>query len=249
MIIDAHAHLGYDCVFDWETTEKELIDGYNDNGIDGAIIQPLINRPYIEDTVEIHDRIYKLCKNNPGKFWGMACINPHFRHDDYEREAKRCMKELGFVGIKLNPQGYATHPASEDGLFVFECARKFNVPVMVHTGIEGMSFSDPVSLIAVAEKFKDVKIILAHAGSDSFFQQALYLVKKYKNTYMEPSWLNILSLKTIIKEAGPARVMFSTDEPSNAPVELTKYRAAIKDKKALEQVLSGTAIEVFNLKI
>ena len=57
MIIDVHAHLGYDCVWDWTTTEQELLDCYNDHGIDGAVVQPLLNRPYIEDTVKIHDRI------------------------------------------------------------------------------------------------------------------------------------------------------------------------------------------------
>lgn len=248
MIIDVHAHLGYDCVFDWVTTEEELINCYIEYGIDGAIVQPLLNRPYIKDTIEIHNRIYNLCQKFPGKFWGMACINPHFRHEDYKIEAERCIKELGFVALKLNPQGHATHPATEDGFFVFECAKNLNVPVMVHTGVEGISFSDPVSLLQVAEKFRNVKIILAHAGSDSHFQQALYLAKKFPNIYIEPSWLNILSLQTVIKEIGAEKVMFSTDEPTNAPVELAKYRAAIKDKNALEQALSGTAIKVFNLK-
>ena len=249
MIIDAHSHLGYDCVFDWTTNENDLIESYDKNGIDGAVIQPLINRPYVDDTVESHNRIYKFCLNNPGRFWGMACINPHFRHEDYKKEAERCVKDLNFVGLKLNPQGHAVHPASKDGFFVFECARNLGVPVMVHTGIEGMSFSDPVSLISVIEKFQDVKIILAHAGSDSFFQQALYISKKFKNIYLEPSWLNILNLKAAIGEIGPERVMFSTDEPvANAAVELKKYREALKESKNLERVFSGTTIEVFDLK-
>ena len=249
MIIDVHAHLGYDCVWDWTTTEQELLDCYNDHGIDGAVVQPLLNRPYIEDTVKIHDRIYKFCQDNPGRFWGLVCINPHFRHEDYKKEAERCIEELGFVGLKINPQGHGVHPASEDGFFVFECAKNLNVPVMVHTGVEGMSWSDPVSLFPAVEKFDDVQIVLAHAGSDSFIQQALYLAKKFPNVYLEPSWINILNFRTVIEEIGAGKVMFSTDEPTNAAIELTKYRTIIKDKIALEQAFSGTAIKVFNLKI
>ena len=111
-------------------TEEELIACNSNNNIDGAIVQPLLNRPYIDDTVEIHDRIHKLCKKYPGKFWGLASINPHFRHEDYKKEAERCVKGLGFVALKINPQGHAIHPATEDGLFVFECAKKLNVPVI-----------------------------------------------------------------------------------------------------------------------
>jgi hypothetical protein len=248
MIIDAHAHLGYDCVFDWEINEKELVDCCNSNDIDVAIVQPMINRPYIEDTIKIHDRIHRFCKTYSGRFWGMASINPHFKLDDYEKEAIRCIKDLGFVALKINPQGHAVHPSSKDGINVFECARKLHVPVMVHTG-EGSPFSDPVSILPAVEKFDGVKIILAHCGKDLFFQQALYIAKKFKNIYMEPSWTNVLYIQDIIREIGPARVMFSTDDPVNAPVELAKYRTAIKDKSALEQVFSGTAKEVFNLRI
>lgn len=98
MIIDAHAHLGYDYVFDTEKNEEELLGYYNECGVDGAIIQPFISRPYLEDTAQVHDRIHELCIKHPGRFWGMASINPHLRPEEYEREATRCVKELGFVG-------------------------------------------------------------------------------------------------------------------------------------------------------
>jgi|BioPla2DNA2_1021312.scaffolds.fasta_scaffold142915_1 hypothetical protein len=39
------------------------------------------------------------------------------------------------------------------------------VPVMVHTG-SGAPFADPISLIGILKYFKDMKIVLAHAGSD-----------------------------------------------------------------------------------
>ncbi len=249
MIIDTHVHLGYDCVWDYEITEQDILDYFKDNGIDAGIVQPFLNRPYIEDTIEIHNRIYRFCSKKPAMLWGMACINPHFRHEDYKKEVQRCIKELGFVGIKLNPQGHATHPASEDGMFVFECAKNLKVPVMVHTGMEGISFSDPVSLLPVLEKYSDVKIILAHSGTDIFIQQAVYIAKKFPNVYLEPSWINVLNLKSIIEQVGVDKVMFSTDDPLNAPVELTKYRTIIKDQEELEKVFSKTAIKVFNLKI
>jgi len=248
MIIDAHAHLGHDYVFDEEATEEELLHYYDEYGVTGAIVQPFISRPYLQDTAEVHDRIHRLCKEHPGRFWGMVSINPHFRPEDYEKEAKRCIQELGFVGIKITPIAHAVHPSSEDGRRVFELARKLNVPVMVHTGA-GVPFADPISLAGVVKDYRDIKIVLAHAGTDLFFQQALYLAKENENVYLEPSWLSILNIRKALKEIGVTKLMFSSDHAVNVPVELTKYRTLIHDANQLERVLSGTAVEVFNLKV
>lgn len=247
-IIDAHAHLGYDHVFDEESTEEGLLYYYDKFGVTGAIVQPFISRPYLKDTADIHDRIHRLCLKHPGRFWGMASINPHFTPEDYEREAVRCVKDLGFVGIKLTPIAHAAHPGSVDGRHVFETARKLGVPVMVHTG-NGAPFADPISLAYVVRDFKDVPIVLAHAGADMFFQQALYLARENDNVYLEPSWSSILNVRKALKTIGPEKIMFSTDHAINAPVELAKYRTLIEDEKQLERVLSGTAIEVFGLKV
>lgn len=120
MIIDIHAHLGEDVVFDEELTEEELISAYEKNGIDGGIVQPYLPRIYMEEHRKIHDRIYELTLYKKKKFWGMASINPHFTPEDYDREAERCIHELGFVGIKITPIGHATHPSSKDALHVWE---------------------------------------------------------------------------------------------------------------------------------
>jgi predicted TIM-barrel fold metal-dependent hydrolase len=245
-IIDTHAHLGHDYVFDEDATEEKLLYYYDKFGVTGAIVQPFISRPYLSDTAEIHDRIHRLCMDYPGRFWGMASINPHFRPEEYEAEAVRCVKELGFVGIKITPIAHAVHPNSEDGRHVFELARKLNVPVMVHTG-NGAPFADPISLAYVVRDFRDVPVILAHAGADMFFQQALLLARENDNVYLEPSWSSILNVRKALHTIGPEKIMFSSDHAINVPVELAKYRTLLEDEKELEQVLSGTAVNVFRL--
>ncbi|HBE77959.1 MAG TPA: hypothetical protein DDW65_09305 [Firmicutes bacterium] len=248
MIIDAHAHLGHDYVFDEDSNEQELLEYYRQFGIAGAIVQPFINRPYLEDTREIHDRIHAFCKKAGRYFWGMASINPHFRPADYEKEAERCVRKLGYVALKITPIAHAAHPANEDCRFVYEVAGKLKVPVMIHTGM-GIPFADPASLLEVVGDFKDVKFVIAHAGSDMFFQQALYLARHFDNVYLEPSWINIMNIRKALETVGPTKLMFSSDQAINAPVELVKYRTLIQDPQQLERVLSGTAIEVFNLQV
>jgi len=245
MIIDAHAHLGHDYVFDEESTEEQLLAWHQKCGVYGAVVQPFISRPYIDDTRAIHDRIHAMCAAHPGRIFGMASINPHLRPDEYEREAARCVNELGFVGIKLTPIAHAVHPASADGRRVFAVARSLGVPVMVHTG-NGAPFADPAALLGLVVDFPDIPIVLAHAGTDALFAQALYLARTHKNVYLEPSWLSILNVRKALSAVGPRKLMFSSDHAVNIPVELAKYRTLLTGDD-LEQVLSRTAIEVFRL--
>lgn len=246
MIIDVHAHLGYDFVFDEEITEDYLISWTDKYKIDISIVQPMICRPYLEDTMEVHDRIYRLMCKYPGRFLGMASINPHFRPEDYRAELTRCVKELGFKGVKITPIAHAAHPGSRDCMYVYEMCRELAIPVMIHSG-SGIPFSDPLNVINAAAAFKDVKFILAHAGSDLAFHQALYVARSNENVYLEPSWLNVLNLKAAVQLLGPGKIMFSSDMPENIPVELEKYRTAFEDDTVLEQLFYRTAKFVFGL--
>jgi predicted TIM-barrel fold metal-dependent hydrolase len=248
MIIDVHAHLGVDVVFDEEKSEEDLINAYKEYDITGGIVQPYLPRIYIEDHEAIHDRIYELTKSTEKKFWGMASINPHFRPEDYDREATRCIKELGFVAIKITPIGHATHPSSKDALHVWEVCRKLNIPIMIHTGA-GIPFSDPMSVDKALSMFKDVPCVLAHAGSEIHNQQATYLAKKYENVFLEPSWVGVLGVANMIKTVGTTKIMFSSDNTDNIPVEMAKYKSLIKNEDDLENVFYKNAVNVFKLKI
>lgn len=182
MIIDVHAHIGEDVVFDESLSEQELIDAYDLHQIDGGIVQPYLPRIYMSAHQKIHDRIFQLSKSKEKRFWGMASINPHFTPEDYDQEAQRCIRELGFVAIKITPIGHAAHPSSKDALHVWEVCRSLGVPLMIHTGA-GIPFSDPISVEKALSDFPDVTCVLAHAGSEMHNQQATYLAKKYDNVF------------------------------------------------------------------
>lgn len=250
MILDAHVHLGEDVVFDEINTEEELMYYCEEFHIDGGIIQPFIPRPYIEDHREIHDRIARFCQmlQPEKKFFGMASINPHFRQEDYDEEAKRCIKELGFVGIKITPIAHACHPSSKDAYHVYEICRELKVPLMIHTG-NGIPFADPASVYQGASDFPDVTVILAHAGSESFHQQARLLARKLDNVFLEPSWCGTNAVKHMIEEVGCDKILFSSDNFDQIPVELAKYRQIIKKEEDLEKVLWKNTARIFKLKL
>ena len=247
MIIDAHSHLGYDVAFDIDNSEQLLLDNFAKYGVDGGIVQPFIPRPYVEDYQAIHDRIYELTKNTEKKFWGMSSMNPHFRMEDYEKETKRCIQELGFVGVKFTPIGHAVNPASKDGMACCEVVNALGVPLMIHTG-NGGSFADPIQVAKCAEAFPHMKIVMAHAGSGGgSIGTATYIARTHDNVYLEPSWVDVASIIGMVGEIGCSKMMFSSDVVENIPVELAIYRTAVSDETELEKILSGTAKEVFDL--
>lgn len=246
-IVNAHIHLGEDVVFDEVCGEEELLSS-EAYGVTTSIVQPFICRPYLEETRASHDRIAALCAAHPGEFFGMASINPHFRSEDYAAELEYCVHTLGFVGVKVTPVAHAADPQSRDVGFVFETAKALGIPVMVHTG-SGIPFSDPFRLLRLAEAFPSVPLIIAHAGTDTYFSQALYLAEKFEQVYLEPSWLSVLCLRTALKKIGSNKIMFSSDHVVNIPVELAKYRALLPENCGeWERVMHGTAEEVFGLE-
>jgi predicted TIM-barrel fold metal-dependent hydrolase len=248
MIIDVHAHYGHDYVFDEDNDGETLLYWCERYGIDHAVVQPSVPRPYPEDTSAIHNEIYALCEKHGGRFFGMAAISPHFKPEDYDKELTRCVKELGFVGVKITPVGHAAHPALQSCMHVYEICAGLDIPVMIHMDGNG-SFSHPFNILEPAKSFPRVKFVMAHAGGSASFAAALYAAKLCPNIYLEPSWLDIYSLKSSLETLGPERIMFSSDMPMNIPVELAKYRALTEDASVLAQLFSKTSMHVFNFKI
>ena len=246
MITDVHSHLGEDYVFDIRQTEEDLISMYDRYHVDKAIIQPFMYRPYIEDMQAIHDRIYRMTQDQPGRFFGMTSINPHFRWKDIEEEAERCFTKLKFVGIKISTIGYAANPSSKDGLHIFDIAKAYGVPVMIHTG-NGAPLADPASAWKAIELYPEVKTVLAHTGGNSMQTQAIMLCKKYDNVYLEPSWMPSVCVGAMIKEVGADRVMFSSDEIQNFPTALEIFTRFTETEEERELVLSGTAHKVYGI--
>jgi predicted TIM-barrel fold metal-dependent hydrolase len=251
MIIDTHVHLGYDCVFDSVSTEEELVSIYSKNGVGGALIQPFTPRPYVEENREYHDRIYRFAKDASHglKVWGIANPWPHFTQEDYWNEAQRCVKELGFVGIKMNTFNNICNPISKNGAFVFETANKLNVPIMIHTGSSGLPFSNPYNCIKYAKMYPGLKIVLAHAGLNTFNACVIDMALEFENIFLETTWVNVNNIKKLINALGTSKLMVSSDHAVNISVELQKYRALELSDDQLDQVFAKTAIDVFNLTI
>lgn len=245
MIIDVHSHLGWDYVFDEAFTKEEQLTKHKQFAVTQTILQPASCHD-LESVREQHNAIAAMTIEFPGEFYGMSNPNPHLRDDLYEDEVRRCIEQLGFVGIKLHTFAHAVHPASRDGLKVFKLARKLNVPVMIHTGA-GIPFANPSNLIPVAEEFSDVNMVIAHCGMMVMAGETALAMGRCENIYADITWTGGFMLRHWAEELGAHRFMFGTDHADNTGTELAKLATCGLKEDQVEWMLHKTARSIYRL--
>jgi hypothetical protein len=245
LIIDAHAHLGWDHVFDEHFTEEELLEKHRSHGIAATIVQPASCHD-LETVRAQHDAIADLAKRYPGQFLGMANPNPHLPDAVYGFEVRRCVEELGFVGIKIHTFAHAVHPCGLDGRKVFALASKLKVPVMVHTGA-GIPFANPTNLIQPAREFPDVSIVMAHCGMMIMAGETGIAMKECPNLYADITWTAGFQLRHWSEQFGAHRFLFGTDHADNTGTELAKVRSCGLSQEQQDWILYKSAQQVYGL--
>ncbi|MBI2755532.1 MAG: amidohydrolase [Chloroflexi bacterium] len=243
MLIDAHAHVGSCRVFGHNLEPATVLAMMDAHGVTTSIVQPFPGAP---DPARVHDLIAELGRQHPGRIYGIASLSPHQDAEAYRTEVRRCVQDLGFVGLKIHPIGHAVNPLTPDARLPFEVATELNVPVMIHTG-PGIPFAEPAMWIPLARAFPQTTVILAHAGWGLFTGPAILAGELCENVVLETSWCNVTDLARMAKVVGADRMLFGADMPLNVPVEVAKYQALGMSDTDLEQVLWRNSERLFRL--
>jgi len=142
---------------------------------------------------------------------------------DVIEQATEAIEDWGMKGFKLMPS--AGFKPNDPLCFPFyaKCA-DWGVPIMFHSG--GLEFnweySSPKLIASAAEEFPEVKMIMAHAGLESW-EECRLACAALPNVYMDISirqfdyqinrekfydWL-----RDMIDWTGPWKILFATDAP------------------------------------
>jgi len=163
-IIDVHFHIGECRVFDFKSSEEDVLKLLNEYGFSAVILQPFPGA-FPQPPTHVHNKIAELSRKYEGRIYGLVSINPHvIEPDEWKREVKKWIKDYGFLGIKVHTMGHAISLITKDAAMIFETANELEVPVMIHTG-PGILFAPPTHATIYAEKYPDLKIILSQPGS------------------------------------------------------------------------------------
>ncbi|WP_240419219.1 amidohydrolase family protein [Paenibacillus periandrae] len=242
-IIDTHVHLGTSKFSGVTTTETELLESMESNGVATSLVMP---QPTLENIDDVHENIGRLAIEHPGKFYGIASLDPWMKEEPYVLRLEKCVKELGFIAVKLHPYGHNISPLSDRCNKIYESARRLNIPVIVHTGL-GTPSSLPSLLIEPARNFPDVTFVLAHAGFAIYTDEAIVAAKTCDNIILEPSWCPTYTVVKMIKAIGDHRMIMGSDHVTNLPVEIMKYRSIGISDVQLDDIFHNNAKRIFKL--
>lgn len=139
------------------------------------------------------------------------------------QQATQAIEEWGMKGFKLHPSA-GFKPNDPVCFPLYEKCAEWGVPIMFHSG--GLEFNweygSPNFIASAAEEFPEVKMIMAHAGLESW-EQCRLACTALPNVYMDISirqfdyqinrekfydWL-----RDMIDWTGPWKVLFATDAP------------------------------------
>lgn len=196
----------------------DLIKLMDANGVDAAVViaRPTVQLP-IAELRSLHDRTARDVAKHRGRLAAFCWAAPRLGAAGVA-EARRCLSELGYRGLKIHPAQELFNIDDPDVHPYFALAREFGVPVTVHTQI-AVRGAEPWRIVAPAKAFPDVRFLLAHLGGDGGMVQSLtavHIAEQSDNISVEVStavtdpWATFEGPAKVI---GHERVLFGSDAP------------------------------------
>ena len=146
------------------------------------------------------------------KIYGFGSIHPDY--DDIENEIDR-MISLGLRGIKIHSDFQEFNVDCKKACKIYEVAEG-RLPILFHAGDENVDSSSPKRLRHVHDMFPRLKMIAAHLGGYSAWDDSeKYLVGEdvYFDTSSTLQAIDPKQAIRIIRSHGIERCMFGTDYP------------------------------------
>jgi len=161
----------------------------------------------------------------------------------------KAVGEWGFKGVKMNPLFNNFLPDSKIVHPVMEAAGRHHVPVLIHCGHPPWSL--PWSFERLADRFPDVKIVMAHMGHGHivYINGALDVAEDYGNIVVDTAGMTMHSkIREAVERLGEDRVMYGSDVPLGHPAwEIPKVKISGLSEEHLRNVLHDNAIEIYQL--
>ncbi|MGN0536629.1 MAG: amidohydrolase family protein [Acutalibacteraceae bacterium] len=228
-IIDFHTHIYPEQIA--EKATKSVCDFYNLKtdligtdtvllsrgriaGITNYVLLPVAVRPeqvrhinqFIVNEVEAHSELY-----------GFGTL--HAAMEDFDSEI-RFIESAGLKGIKLHPDTQQ-FPVDDERLFPLYEQLQGKMPILIHCGDKRYDYSHPKRLRHIIDLFPKLRVIAAHLGGWSVFDEAFELLKDTDCYFDISSCMSVLSpeqMKKYINGYGADRVLFGSDFPLWDPI-------------------------------
>ncbi|MCX5862201.1 MAG: amidohydrolase family protein [Desulfomonile sp.] len=205
-----------------EITPVELLSYLDGQAVDHAVV--LAEYAPVATGVVTNEFAGKFCSQTDRLIpFGSICL---YQGTDLAQQAEQCVSRLGCRGLKLLPSYAHFHPYDSKLLPVYEVARDLKIPVMFHTGTSifrgsRIRYANPLLLDDVADEFPDLSIIICHGGRPFWYQEAQWMLRRHKNTYIDVSGIPLKRLPSIFPHLNrfQDRFLFGSDWPGVRSIE------------------------------
>lgn len=265
MIVDVHAHCWPPGVF----TEEFMADARRMRASAVNLLTPYDryrdNLPPDEDVVSIvfggkarlsgiwvdDAEVARYVAQAPARMLGFLSVDP--TQPGWEEELRQGHQQHGLRGIKLLPMYADFYPQDERLDPLWKYATEHQLPVLLHTGTTFVAKAPldctlPRHLDAVARKFPEVKMILAHLGHP-YEGETVVVIRKHPNLFADISalvyrpWQLFHSLMLVHEYNVWDKILFGTDYPVTTVAETVAGLRSLVDVKIDRFSLPGEQIE------
>jgi uncharacterized protein len=202
-----------------------------------------------------NDAVADMVARSKGRLVGVGSVNLH-RPMDAIYELRRCIKELGFVALRMLPWLWGLPPNDRRYYPLYAECVALQIPFCLQVGHTGpMCPSEPGGPIPyldeVAHEFPELTIVACHTGYP-WTDELLTLARKYENLYIDTSAYKPSryppQLVSYMRGSGQRKVMFASDFPLIQPLDcIAQLDSLGLDEEARSLFLHGNAERVFEL--
>lgn len=173
-----------------------------------------------------NDEVAQTVRAHPDRFAGVGSVDL-FRPMDAVRELRRCVKELGFAGVRQLPWLWGLPPNDRRYYPIYAECIELGVPFCLQVGHAGpLRPSDPGRPIPyldeVACEFPELRIVGGHIGYP-WTDEMISMATKYENVYIDTSAYTPErypdSLVKFMKGPGQRKVLFGSNYPMIQPAK------------------------------
>ena len=184
-----------------EGTPEHLVRTSVAAGIDCMLVHSVATKP--EQVKAINGFIAQTVQQDQEHFVGFGAMHPESKDlkGDFE-----FLTENGLCGVKLHPDIQGIKMDSDSTRRIYELCIQYNLPVLIHTGDSRYDNSNPDRVAVILRDYPELKMIGAHFGGWSVWEEAAEVLSGYNNFFVDTSssfhWLKKDEAKEIIRKYG-----------------------------------------------
>ncbi len=212
-IIDFHAHLGpYFNMHIADADAPAMVRTMDLCGIDKAVISTTLS--FDTDIVLGNTMMLEALAAFPGRLYGACAVSGNYPELSLA-ELERTMANPAVVMIKVHP--FSTRCRLNDRRMkgILDHAAGRGHFVLVHTWLDADAYGSQDVFAAVAADYPPIKWLMGHSGGPFGSVRAVEIAQRLPNVYLDLtlSMCPAQQVEFFVREVGPERVLFGTDNP------------------------------------